>query len=150
MGLGLDKLKELIASAVADKALGNATTELSYDAMASRIPELAGIAETLEVAVEDGVGWEDVAVLAKLAGPIMKLAALIEEMTGEQKKAFVIDAMWLTYRTADGYPDGKQNNINVPLVFGSAEHKLEEKAVRMAAEWCVNALYDHLREKGDV
>ena len=149
MGLGLDKLKELIASAVSDKGLGD-TTELSYTAMANRIPELAGIAETLEVAIEDGIGWDDLKVMALLVEPAMKLAAGIEEMAGAQKEAFVVDAIWLTYRTVDTYPDGNSNNINIPIVFGSAERKLEERAVRFGAHWCVTALFRRLRKDGEV
>jgi len=124
--------------------------ETSYSQIAEKLPELAEIADMVSEALEDGFQFSDVVAFGKVVSPIMKLASKLGDLGGEAKKQFVVDAVWLTYKTLDGYPDGNANNINVPWLSGSVERRVERETITFCAEWAVNALYKDLKEKGDV
>lgn len=122
----------------------------SYESINERIPQFGEIVNTIGPAIGDGFQFDDVVAFGKVVGPFMELAKTIHNFTGEEKKAFVVDAVWLTYRAIDTYPDGKHNNINVPVLWGGAEKKFEKRVIRFCTSWAVNALYDRMKKDGDV
>jgi hypothetical protein len=146
----LEKLKETVTGTLSKLKGTSEIEEVSYGQLAEKIPELTEIVYSVVGSLADGFQWSDAVTLGKVVGPFMTLASTINDFTGEQKKQFVVDAVWLTYKTVDGYPDGTKNNINVPLLIGGLETKFERKIVTFAAEWAVNSLFDVLRDKGDV
>ena len=142
----LDKLKNLFGKFLPGKGKGE-VKDVNYEELASRIPQLAEIAQILTEALEDGFQLSDLGVLAKIIGPCMELADEIEKFSGKEKKEFVLDAAWLTYRTIDTYPDGKQNNINLPMMAGGFERAVERRLVRACAQWAIEAVYDQRKKK---
>ena len=112
-----------------------------------KLPEISKIANEVVDILADGWQWDDAASLGKLVKPVMEMAATITDYSGEQKKQFVVDALWLVYRTVDGGPDGTENRIDIPILFGSLERGLEKKAVSFAVEFAIFGLFDHLREQ---
>lgn len=115
-----------------------------------KLPELAAIADDVVDVFKDGWQWADLISLGELVRPIMVLASEIEAYTGEQKRQFVVDAVWLIYRSIDGGPSGNENRINIPLVFGSIETKIEKKIVAFVTDFAIGSLFNVLREKGEV
>jgi len=98
----------------------------------------------------DGLQLNDVTRIGEIVGPVMKLAASFKDYKGQEKKQFVIEVVWLVYRTVDTYPDGNHNNINIPFVFGSIERKLERGILSFSAGMAVDALYGRMKEGGEV
>jgi hypothetical protein len=98
----------------------------------------------------DGLQLSDVTRIGEIVGPVMKLAASFKDYKGLDKKRFVIEVVWLVYRTVDTYPDGNRNNINIPFVMGSIERKLEERLLSFGAGMAVDALYNRMREADEV
>jgi hypothetical protein len=58
--------------------------------------------------------------------------------------------VWLIYHSIDTGPDGEQNRINLPIVFGSLEEKIEKSMIRIATEFAINAAYPYLKKEGSV
>ena len=124
--------------------------DTSYGKIKQQIPEFVELVDTIAPALADGLDFGDMVVLAQIVEPLMVIAGKVGDYTGKEKKQFVIDAIWLTYRTIDTYPDGTKNNINIPFLWGRGEERFERKIVTLAAGWAINGLYKRMKKDGDV
>ena len=120
-------------------------------------PELSKMAATVVDVLEDGIQIEDFKALGPMVPQIMIIAAGIEGAPGEQKRRFVVDAVWIVYHALDTGPDGKQNRVKVPYLawlssigISLPEEKLERFALKLATETAIDAAFDYMREKGVV
>ena len=113
------------------------------------IVEIAKVTSILGEAFGDGLQWSDVTVIGEVVAPLMAIAKNLEE-TGSEKKAFVVNAVWLVYRAIDTWPDGKHNNVNLPFVIGPLERRVEHMVVTFAAGMAVDALYRRMKIAGEV
>jgi hypothetical protein len=100
--------------------------------------------------LDDGVQLSDFSNLGPVVAPLMRLAAEFENLDGSSKKAFVSEVVYMVYRIVDGWPDGKQNNINIPWLFGGMEKGIEKTVCYFAAGMAVEALYDGMSASGEV
>lgn len=124
------------------------------DADAAKVREYSddinGIIESVVDVFSDGLQLEDVTKIGEIVGPVMKLAASFNDYSGEEKKRFVQEVLWLVYRTVDTYPDGNRNNINIPFVMGSLELKLERGLLMFASGMAIDALYKRMKKDDEV
>jgi hypothetical protein len=135
------------------KAVENVKDEMtSEDAQKVRehTGEIHKIIEAVLDVFGDGLQLGDVTRIGEIVGPVMKLAASFQDYEGLEKKRFVIEVVWLVYRTVDTYPDGNRNNINIPFVMGGIERKLERGLVAFAAGMAVDALYKRMKASEEV
>lgn len=98
----------------------------------------------------DGLQWDDITHIGEIVSPLMKLASSFYEYEGLDKKRFVIEVMWLVYRTIDTYPDGNRNNINIPLAIGVWERRIERAVISLSVGMAVEALYKRMKANGEV
>ena len=98
----------------------------------------------------DGLQLEDATRIGEVIGPLMTLASGFKDYAGTDKKRFVVEVVWLVYRALDTYPDGNHNNINIPIVMGSIERKVERALISFAAGMAVDALYKKMKEADEV
>lgn len=119
--------------------------------------EFSKMAADVAEAIKDGFDFSDLSLLAKLVPEIMEIAAKIEGASGEDKKSFVIDAVWLIYHSVDTGPDGKYNRLKIPFLgwlsflgISAAEEKVERFILKVATEFAIEAAYSYLKEKGVV
>lgn len=118
--------------------------------MQEYVEQLTSIIQDVVTAVGDGLQLSDLTALGKTVGPLIQLAASFHDYTGPDKRRFVVEAVWLAYRVADTYPDGKHNNVNIPVVWGSLERRVERSIVSFAAGMTVDAMYDRMKSCGEV
>jgi hypothetical protein len=111
---------------------------------------ISGIVSTVELAYEDGIGWDDITVIGELVGPIMNLASSFDDFEGLSRRQFVIEVVWLIYKTIDTYPDGNRNNVNVPYLIGPIESRFERAIIAFATGMAVDALYKRMKNGGEV
>jgi len=109
------------------------------------LPQIKQIAADVQKAVGDGFQWSDVLVLMKIAKPLMLLVKDADGLANSSKCAFVKEAIWLAYKTYDDGPGGDENNIDIPILFGPFERKVEEIVIPLIAEVLVSGLYDELK-----
>ena len=126
----------------------NAGKLTQSDTIEKFLPQIKEIAAQVGQTLGDGFQWRDVVDLIKIAKPLMLLVKDTNDLSGEQKRDFVKEAVWLAYKTYDDGPEGDENNINIPLLFGAFERKVEEIVVPMLAEVAVEMVYPELKEKG--
>ena len=141
----IEKIKGLLLDTM--EGVKDEMTSEDVQKVREHTTELNRIIEAVLEVFGDGLQLEDVTKIGQIVGPVMKLAASFKDYAGTDKKRFVIEVVWLVYRTVDTYPDGNRNNINIPFVFGSVERKLERGILSFAAGMAVDALYK--RMKGD-
>ncbi len=119
------------------------------DIIKPHLSKLSEIAQKVVDQLKDGFQWHDIMSLGVIIPDVMKIASEIE-ITGAEKRNFVIEAVWIIYHSIDTGPDGKANRINLPLVFGSLEERIEKAIFKIATEFAINAAYPYLKEKGEV
>lgn len=112
------------------------------------LPEIKKIAAEVGKTLGDGFQWTDVVDLVRIARPLMILVKDVEDLSGEEKRAFVKEAIWVAYKTYDDGPTGNENNIDIPYLFGPFERKVEAIVVPMLAEVAVSVLHPELKERG--
>ena len=122
--------------------------------MAQYQKQFAQMASDVVAATQDGFNLSDVMLIAKLIPEIMTIAKSIEGASGEDKKNFTVDAVYLIYRSVDSGPDGKQNRIKVPFIswlsfvgITSTEEKVERALIKMATEFAIEGIYTVLKPK---
>jgi len=124
-----------------------ATDDKIIDLYSEKIKSLAdNIIETMD----DGFQLGDLKVFASVVEPLILMAEEINELSGEEKKQFVKDAAWLIYRTIDEGENGKQNNINIPLLVGPVEKSVEENVIKLLADFGVSLIYQKMKDEGKV
>ena len=133
----LDEFKEGMASEDAAKV---------YE----HLEQITAIIGEVQDVFGDGFQLADMTKLGKIVAPVMMMAASFKDYEGMSKKRFVTEVVWLVYRMVDTWPDGNHNNINIPFVFGIIERKLERGFVVFAAGMAVDALYNRMKEGGEV
>lgn len=111
------------------------------------LPDIMKIADDVIDILKDGWQFGDVVDFFEVVGPLVDLSTNISEYDEEQKDQFVVDAVYLIYQTVDTYPDGNQNNIDVPFVFGGIERGLEKRVVNFATRAAIKALRAHIARK---
>lgn len=104
---------------------------------------LVKIYNTVDEALADGFQiWNDVAKIIGTAIPeLMSLADSFGKLDGDSKREFVVENVVALYRLADSGKDGSLNRINIPILFGSLETKVENIVVRKLAELAIEAVY---------
>jgi hypothetical protein len=114
----------------------------------------AGMASDVVASVKDGFSITDIMLIAKLVPEIMGIAKDIEGVDGETKKQFVVDSVYLVYRSIDSGPDGKQNRIKVPFLgwlsyvgITAAEEKIERTLLKLATEFAVEGVYTLMKKQ---
>jgi len=119
--------------------------------------KFAEMAADVAEAVKDGLQLSDLMILGNIVPDIMKIAASVESASGEQKRQFVIDAVWLIYHSVDTGPDGQHNRIKVPgahwlskLGMTATEEKIERFILKLGTEFAINAAYSYMKEKSEV
>ena len=112
------------------------------------LPEIKEIAAAVGKTLGDGFQWTDVISIVKIAKPLMVLVKDVEGLSGDQKRDFVKEAIWVAYKTYDDGPSGNENNIDIPLLFGPFERKVESIVLPMMAEIAVECLYPEMKESG--
>lgn len=147
--MGMENFKEVLSSAL--EVLGNQKTVSpeNHEKVRENLETISGIVQTVELAAEDGIGWDDMTVIGELVGPIMALASGFDDYEGLSKKQFVVEAVWLIYKTIDTYP-GNRNNVDVPYLIGPFERKFERAVIGFAAGMAVDALFKRMRKSGEV
>ena len=114
------------------------------------VEEVAEIVGKVVPVIKDGLQWSDLGIIGKIVPDVMKLAARFDGYEGSDKKRFVVDVVWLIYRIVDTFPDGKRNNINLPVAMGFLERRIERAVVSFAAGMAVEAVFGRMRERGEV
>jgi len=142
------------------KIIGDLKTEEYFETgelMEQYADDFASMAADVSEAVKDGLDIGDIVIMGDLVNEIMKIASKIEEASGETKKQFVVDAVWLIYHSVDTGPDGEHNRIRVPgahwltkIGISEPEEKLERFALKMATEFAIRSVYSYMKEKGEV
>jgi len=147
---GLDEISAKFG-AIFDSVMEKIKTngELTQSAIIEQyLPAIKGIAADIGKTLGDGFQWTDVISLVKIAKPLMVLVKDVNELTGEQKKAFVKESIWVAYKTYDDGPTGSENNIDIPFLFGPFERKVESIVIPLLADVAVECLYPEMKEKG--
>lgn len=113
----------------------------------------AQMAADVLAVVKDGFQFSDLAILAKLVPELMGIAKNIAGASGDDKRQFVVDCVWIIYHSVDTGPDGKQNRIKVPFVswlswlgIGATEEQVERLVLKLATEFAIEAIYTHLKK----
>lgn len=144
----MDKIKDLFLKSLDSVKDGMNSEDVAK--VQENSEQVNAIIEIIMDVFGDGLQLSDITSLGKAIAPAMKLAAGFDDYQGADKKRFVIELVWLVYRTIDTYPDGNANNINIPFVMGTIERKIERGIVAFAAGMAVDAVYDKLKENGEV
>jgi len=120
----------------------------SGDLMTKYSAKFAQMAADAAEAVKDGFQLRDLVIFGELVPEIMTIADEIKNATGEQKKCFVVDAVWVIYHSVDTGPDGKNNRIRVPglswlskIGITSTEEAVERYVLKIATEMAIEAVY---------
>jgi hypothetical protein len=129
----------------------------SGDIMNQFSDQFAQMAADVVAAAKDGFGLSDIPILSKLVPEVMGIAKQIEGASGEAKKQFVIDTIWVIYHSVDTGPDGNNNRIKIPFLswlsylgIKSSEEKVERFILKVATEFAIDAAYPYLKDKGEV
>lgn len=118
--------------------------------METYVEQLTVIIQDVVRTVEDGLQLSDLTALGGVVEPLMRLAASFQDYAGPDKRRWVIEAVWLAYRVADTYPDGKHNNINIPILWGELERRVERSIISFGAGMAIDALYGRMKADGEV
>lgn len=128
----LDKLKAKTKAIVGDLLTDGADVE-------RKLPQLVQLTEDLDDIFGDGLQWGDIsAVFTRVVPKVMQIAESLGGRTGKEKKAFVIDAVYVLYKHYD--PD-------IPRIPNFIENRLEAWFVPMATEMIIDALCPFLFPK---
>lgn len=143
----MQKIKDLFSKVISKRSDMTASDVEKVEQNSDKVEEVIGVVQGV---FGDGLQLSDVTAIGNAVAPAMKLASGFKDYGGSDKKRFVVELVWLVYKTIDTYPDGKSNNINVPWVFGTLESKLEHSIVTLAAGMAVDALYDRMKKDEEV
>ena len=146
----LAELKGAVSIVLAQLKDSGEVNESHSELVTANIDTITEIVAELEHVFGDGLQWSDVTGLGECVAPIMKLASGFDELEGQDRKDFVIEVVWLAYKTVDGYPDGTKNNVNLPWIGGAFETKVEKTVIKFAASFAVDALYKRMKDEGEV
>jgi hypothetical protein len=147
--MDMDAIRESLSKAIGLIGDAGGVSAQNLAEMGEQQEKLLAIVVTVGDIFGDGLQLSDVAAVGKVVPDIMKLVKDLD-WPGSDKKEFVIDAVWLVYKTVDTYPDGKQNNVNIPFLMGSWETKVERAFISFAAGMAVDAVFDRLRKDDEV
>jgi len=142
MEWNFDAIKEKVGELVEKYVDGFEIENSKFEAI---LPEIPSIVEKVSAKLEDGFQWTDLIVIGGIIPDAMKIVDKFPDLTNEEKHELVLDAVWIVYKTIDKYPDNA-NNINIPLVFGVIEEKLEYAITRLAAGMAIKAVYPAYKE----
>lgn len=122
MGFSLEDLKRKVKE-TAERLIGNGHIEQSgvLTVHLSKIQEVIG---DLREAFSDGLQLEDLGPMGKALVALMVMIDDMDELSGEEKKAFIEDAAVVIYKTFDP---------NFPYLWGKLEDIVERKLVRIFA-----------------
>jgi len=115
--------------------------------LTSNLPAITEIADEVVDILKDGWQFGDVIDFFEVIGPLMELVEDVSDLDEATKDQFVADAVYLIYQTVDTYPDGEQNNIDIPFVFGGIERGLEKRLVDFASRAAIKALRSYIAKK---
>ena len=144
--MDMELLIERIENAVGD--LGIEQEDVAK--VDERIEAVSEIVGRVVPVVKDGLQWSDLGVIGEVVPDVMRLAASFDDYEGEDKKRFVVNLVWTIYRIVDTFPDGKRNNIDLPLAMGFLERRIERAVVSFAAGMAVEAAFKRMRKDGEV
>jgi len=136
--------KEQIIAFIKDN-LGDILKDL--DLGDNTVEDVAYIYGEVDDAFEDGFQWSDISRLwGGAVASLVEMATNFSTLTGEQKKEFVIKSSWTLYKLIDQDVDGSKNRINIPIVFGSLEEKIEEYMVTTMLPMAIEAAYSAFKD----
>ena len=144
--LKFEKGLELVLDSM--KEAGHFSSE-EMSAFKESHPKVESIVHKVVDAWSDGLNWNDLLVLGELVPDLMRFVSDFPA-SGPAKRKVVKDTIWAVYRALDTCPDGNQNNIDLPVVFGALERKVEEMIVGFAVDMVIGSHFDKMREKGEV
>jgi hypothetical protein len=106
-----------------------------------KLEDIVKIADDVIDILKDGWQYSDIVDFFEVVGPLLKIADEINEDWDEAKKdQFMVDTIYLIYKTVDTYPDGKQNRINIPVLFGGLEEGFEKKMLEFMTRAALKAI----------
>jgi hypothetical protein len=110
-----------------------------------KMDEIVKIADQVVGIAKDGLQFSDIISCFEIIGPLMRLSdSVSKDWSDEKKDQFVVEVVYLIYQTIDTYPDGKQNNINIPFLFGKVEETFEQKVLEFATKAAIKALRSYI------
>ena len=139
-----EKLEEALNNAAA-RYLDNVDTESSI--IKERLPEIYEAADKVVVNIKDGFSFSDLLILGEMVPEIMAMASKVEGFSNEDKHRFVVDAVWIVYKAIDTGPDGSQNRINIPVLFGNIEVKFEYVFIKYVVGFAIKTVYPFIKNK---
>lgn len=148
--MGMENLQGALGSVLGMLKDQDSVSPENHEKVAANLATISSIVETVELAAEDGISWDDITVIGELVGPVMELASSFDDYEGMSKRQFVIEVIWLIYKTIDTYPNGNANNVNIPYLIGPIERKFERAVIAFATGMAVDALFKRMRKAGEV
>jgi len=138
-----------------EAALQTAYSDLFRD---KRVSEIVGdllvdinrISSGIVDILADGFGFDDLTKIAALVPEFMKIVENIQGLSGDAKRSLVRDIVLTVYVALDRGESGKENNIDIPIVFGPIERVIEYKLIDFVAFTAVDALHKYMESKGDI
>jgi len=120
------------------------------DYVGTLLVDIYKISDEIVDIFSDGFSVRDITALGSIVPAAMTMVNGIDGLTGEEKKKLVRDIVLVVYTAIDRGPTGEENNINLPLVFGTIERKVELEMINFTTNIAVDALYNYMRSKGDL
>ena len=144
-----EELKGILLKVLESFSEDEGDSEAYVSTVNANLDDILAIVEQVKDIFRDGIQLSDISAVGGIVPDIMKLVAAFD-WEGKDKKQFVIDVVWLIYQAVDTYPDGKQNNINLPVVWGDLERRVERAIVVFGTSMAVDAAFDRMRAAGEV
>lgn len=132
------------------------TTKKLGNVMDKYMPEFSAMANAVVAAIGDGFQFSDLSAFSKIIVRVMEIANEIGGMTGEEKRDFVVDVIWLLYHEIDTGPDGSANRIMVPglnwlsaVGITSTEEAVERYVLGMSTRFAIDTVYPFFKKYND-
>ena len=120
------------------------------DYVGTLLVDIYKMSDEVVESLSDGFSVRDISILASIVPGAMKMVNGLSDLSGEEKKSLVRDIILVVYTAIDRGADGKQNNIDLPLVFGPIERKVERMMISFITNTVVDGLYGYMKSKGDL
>jgi hypothetical protein len=122
----LDKAREILS----DPRIQQVTT---YQELSKFHPEIGNIAIEADRILADKFQWGDLFAFGALIPRLVDLSRSFNDLSYDARRAFVQDAAYMLYLLIDEGSEGTENRINIPVLFGDLEKKLERAVVHAIA-----------------
>lgn len=120
-------------TAAIEKVIESEKNQIKHlELVRGKMAEITSVAGEFRNIVGDGLQWKDIADFGKLVPQLVRLADDFGDLQGREKREFVVDVVWVVYKSID--PD-------IPWVPEIVENKLERFAVEQGVTFAVEALF---------